>query len=676
MIDVKVGDEIGLRGDRWLVTSCDGVSIVLQCNSDATTIELATSELLADESLIAARANRSLADVRILNQLSPERRRDAEFWYEQMHLVKYGLTSAERARFGDIAVEGTVAERLAMRRDDLRGRGIAVSMSSMWRRYGRFRKLGIVGCADHRGLPGHTRGSGVDARVYACLAKHMRRFEKKSTPSKKQVIEYATEELEEVGVTVPKRSRMYELLKELDRGEHTFGEASTRRSLANSPDRAFGKIRQLYPGQELQLDSTPLDALVLTPDGRTERADLALAIDVATRTIASAILRPKAASSVDATELLTKAMRPMQMHPEWEDAMSWARSILPHDMLPADVLAEHAAARPIIDIRGVFVDRGRIYVSEHFVRVLEMQGMNHRIASPRDPTNKPIVERTLRTIGEDFVRWMTGYKGRAIVHRGSHPEAEPLWPLTLIQPLLDEWVVSVYQPRSHSGLSLDVAPAMPVAPNEMYSGLTEFIPGRVRALTRDEWISLQPCDWRRINRYGINFERLIYDNDGARFHELRRSKSPNRQHDGRWEIRYDPGNMMRIWLRDEERQEWIECKWIRAKDAPTPFALDVLRHVVKLIGDKRHEIDAQVLRKLVDIHKRLGAGPPTNPTPQDKDLKPALEAAARGQTRAALRAVDAPAPEGASEPSERQPRNSAYVPPVQPLSAVRTTDKW
>ena len=42
------------------------------------------------------------------------------------------------------------------------------------------------------------------------------------------------------------------------------------------------------------------------------------------------------------------------------------------------------------------------------------------------------------------------------------------------------------------------------------------------ALTRDEWISMQPHKYRRINRYGINPFKLVYDSDSERFHQMRR----------------------------------------------------------------------------------------------------------------------------------------------------------
>ena len=213
-------------------------------------------------------------------------------------------------------------------------------MATMWRKYTAFQADGVIGCADKRGLPGHLRTSNTNARVYAILNAIRLRHTDKSTPTRKQVIELATAALVDEGVPAPGRSRMYQILNDHDRGMHTFGAATTRRSQASSPDRAYGTVTALYPGQEVQLDATPLDAMVLMADGRIGTVDMALAIDVATRTIGGAILRPNAAKTVDAMELLSKAMIPRTN----------SSRVGPMDVdgpqLPTDAHARRRRARP------------------------------------------------------------------------------------------------------------------------------------------------------------------------------------------------------------------------------------------------------------------------------------------------------------------------------------------
>ena len=99
-------------------------------------------------------------------------------------------------------------------------------------------------------------------------------------------------------------------MNRLDRQRHSFGNATTRRTQANRPDRAYGHQVPSRPGQLVEIDSTPLDVLVLYPDGGSGRVDLTIALDIATRTILAAVLSPVAAKAVDAALMLARAMTP------------------------------------------------------------------------------------------------------------------------------------------------------------------------------------------------------------------------------------------------------------------------------------------------------------------------------------------------------------------------------
>ncbi|GHE76462.1 hypothetical protein GCM10018782_57700 [Streptomyces griseoaurantiacus] len=49
----------------------------------------------------------------------------------------------------------------------------------------------------------------------------------------------------------------------------------------------------MAPGELVMMDSTVLDAFVVLDDGVVERPELTIALDVATRSICAAVLRPK-----------------------------------------------------------------------------------------------------------------------------------------------------------------------------------------------------------------------------------------------------------------------------------------------------------------------------------------------------------------------------------------------
>src|SRR5258708_32332659 len=69
-------------------------------------------------------------------------------------------------------------------------------------------------------------------------------------------------------------------------------------------------------------------------------------IDVATRVVPAAVLRPTT-KSVDASVLLARALTPEPVRPGWPEALKMARSALPYERLLAmDERLENAAARP------------------------------------------------------------------------------------------------------------------------------------------------------------------------------------------------------------------------------------------------------------------------------------------------------------------------------------------
>ena len=71
----------------------------------------------------------------------------------------------------------------------------------------------------------------------------------------------------------------------------------------------FGQLPVAAPGELVQIDSTPLDVLALLDDGVPGRVELTGMIDVATRVVPAAVLRPTT-RSVDAGVLLARALTP------------------------------------------------------------------------------------------------------------------------------------------------------------------------------------------------------------------------------------------------------------------------------------------------------------------------------------------------------------------------------
>ncbi|MFQ6230327.1 hypothetical protein [Nocardia sp. NPDC002869] len=98
-----------------------------------------------------------------------------------------------------------------------------------------------------------------------------------------------------------------------------FGAPSvvTRRQTASAPDRTFTTTTAAHPGEQVQLDATPLEVMAVMDDGVIGRAR---AGDIATHTICAGVLRPVGAKAVDAALLPTRSTGPEPMRPGRDQA--------------------------------------------------------------------------------------------------------------------------------------------------------------------------------------------------------------------------------------------------------------------------------------------------------------------------------------------------------------------
>ena len=279
----------------------------------------------------------------------------------------------------------------------------------------------------------------------------------------------------------PSRATMFRLFSRLSAARHTTGSAATRRSLAGRPQRMFSQAYPAAPGELMEIDSTPLDVLVLLDDGVPGRVELTGMIDVATRTVPAAVLRPST-RSVDASVLLARALTPEPMRPGWPASLAMAHSALPYDrLLGIDERLRHAAARPVIVPDTIVIDHGSVFVSDNFRSSCRHLGISIQPAHLATGSDKPHIEKMFSSLATLFCQFAVGYLGRSADRRGRRVEERPLWSLMQMQDLLDEWLISVWQNRAHDGLRDPLHPQRAFSPNQKYAAL---IRGPHRAAAR------------------------------------------------------------------------------------------------------------------------------------------------------------------------------------------------
>ncbi|MGW3472000.1 hypothetical protein ACWDKQ_26835 [Saccharopolyspora sp. NPDC000995] len=151
----------------------------------------------------------------------------------------------------------------------------------------RYRDQGIWGLVDARYMRKAKPTGNVDARVVAAAVIEAQTGT--STGTKSRAIRQIRQLLEDENgpgvVPMPSQATCYRLLEVLAAGKYSFGSAVTRRQAANKPAGAYTATIAARPGEQVQLDATPLDVMAVMDDGVIGRAELVLSIDIANRTI-------------------------------------------------------------------------------------------------------------------------------------------------------------------------------------------------------------------------------------------------------------------------------------------------------------------------------------------------------------------------------------------------------
>lgn len=457
--------------------------------------------------------------------------------------------------------------------------GRPVSTRTVWRKLRAFKEEGPAGVMDQRSQSART-SRAVDARVVEVLNTVLASRARASTVSKAVLMNRVADLVQRQfgdSVTMPSRATFYRLFEAEDRGRHSFGSAKTRESLALRPEGAFGGRPILRPGEHVQIDTTKLDVLVRIDESRIERPELTVMIDVATRSILAAVLRPVATKSMDLLVVLARALVPYGRRPEGARetrrliSTAWAEDAL----IDQDRYEHFRFQQPFIFPETITTDRGRTYLSAHFHAVCEQLGISLNPAAPYTPTDKAHIERTFGSIASLFLQYATGYVGRSTEYRGRDVDRSSDGILTIaqMQELLEDWVAVHWQTRPHDGLRDPLHPTIVLSPNEMCRAYRHVVPELHVALTREDFIALLPVVHRRINRYGVTIDHRVYDS--KRLAEYRQRLSPVTNMRGRWPIRVDPYNLHVVWL--EVDGEYIPLRWGN-EIHDMPMAGEVWRH--------------------------------------------------------------------------------------------------
>src|SRR6266852_3210546 len=457
---LRAGAEIRLGGQAHTVVAVTGSSARLADVTGQVT-EVCLTRLLSDPGLeLVAGTLAPLPPAGLLEML-PEDVVERARWWER-HIVEVltgrppqaGPGQAARPEYDPSAT--TLRQRELAKVAELEAGGHRVPLSTLQRLRLGYEREGLRALIDGRMTRGTSPAGRVDPRVVEAARQAIGEETDRSTGTVSRLERRTRKILEaEYGPQappMPSQRTFCRLVKRMSAGKHTFGSARTRRSLAKQPAGPFGTVSAARPGEWMQIDSTPLDVRVVLDNGLVDRVELTWMIDVATRTIPAAVLRPTT-KAVDAALLLARSLTPEPMRPGWPDALRMSRSVLPHRRLTEiDDRLEHAAARPVIVPETIVCDHGMVYMSRTFRSACRAMGITFQPSHPGSPWEKGSVETSFSAVGTLFAQYVAGYAGSSVERRGKNAEQDAVWSMTELQELLDEWIVAAWQNRPHDGL--------------------------------------------------------------------------------------------------------------------------------------------------------------------------------------------------------------------------------
>jgi len=480
----------------------------------------------------------------------------------------------------------TQNERVEAKGKELAVLGKPASRATLMRKKTLFLTGGAAALIDNRRDKQIGKFDRADSRVIDTIAAVMARRVNKSTITQSYLLELVEAELTKTYAdarhdgdrpSMPSRASMYRYFRELDRDKHTAGPATTRRSKANTPTHRLQRtFRKLLPGQEVQIDSTPMDILVwvMLKGVRTAvRPTLTIMIDVATRSIIASTIRLVAAKGYDHALLLAQALTPFPDRPDNTMHRALVAASNPGIKLLSQAERLHLeGTRPFIFPRRITTDNGKDFLAPVFTSACRKFGIDIVQSAIHTPTDKAIVERTFQSINTLFTQRQPGYVGNHNVNRGYKVEDEELLELSALVELFDDWVANVWQNRKHSGLTDPFAPNVTYSPNQAYNAAAEYAGVIARPLSRKDFIDLLPIARRKITTTGVQLGNRQYDSADMNAYRSTSSKSP--AHDNKWEVAFNPYDVMHVWVKGRD-DRWIECEWRLADTVGEPHFGDI-----------------------------------------------------------------------------------------------------
>ena len=612
---LTIGSRILYDGENWTVYGFGGADIKLRSSRGKITLiavnELVNSQdfkLLGDKAgVIPSDNNTTFPD-----NVPEEVLRKAQKLLEHLNEIETGYRSGNitTALTIEPKAEYDVSERTLNQRVESKARELAIGVRTLWKFKALYKSYGIYGLCDQRAV--RSKQSRIDPRIISALNETVIAIADLSTVTKQSIVRRAIKLLRErypdEQISFPSTATLNRLIDQETKGKSVFGSAKGRRSIYNRPPTTYRQFSATRPGEMVLIDTTSFDAFAMNPvTFEWIQIQLTIALDLATRSIVGWRFTPVSTKAVDATLLLYDVIRPKPMRKGWPESARWSYVGIPEHIvieLARNNVEDGVANIPILRPDTVVVDHGKIFISQAFKDACVRIGTSLQLARPYTPTDKSHVERIFKTIRENFVMELPGYKGPDIFSRGKNPGAEAYFFLDEIDAEFAEWVATWYQTRYHDGLDLPGLPHLNISPNNMYSeGMGRA--GFVHVVTDENmYYELLPTAWRTIQHYGVELNGLRYDGDILNDFRNKKSEYTGENKD-KWPIRYDPRDLSQAFFFDSQTYRWHVLHWLHSEGDTRPFNEATVGYAKSLVitrqgNPKNSDELAEMLNQLID----------------------------------------------------------------------------
>ncbi|HYS35914.1 MAG TPA: Mu transposase C-terminal domain-containing protein [Pseudonocardiaceae bacterium] len=671
LVVLRPGDWVHFDGGEHQVVAVVGTSVRLRAPAGTESVVLASYLMASPGFMVVGGAPMPRVEpFGLLDGLPEEVLAEAREW--ERHLVEVETGLPLDAGLGVVPrPEYDPAVCSLLQRERAKAAELGVSLRTVEYRRARYVEQGLWGLVDQRATRAWEATGRADARLVAVARQLIDAETHTSTGTRGRLIRRVVKAVEDTYgpgvVPLPGKTTFYKLIDALSTGRHTFASAVTRRQTANRPQGMFRPTFAARPGEQVQIDSTPIDVMVLLDSGMPVRADLTIAVDVASRTICAAVLRPVGTKAVDAALLLARMLVPEPMRPGWAAALRMSASRLPHARLvDVDTRMELAAAKPVIVPDTIVIDGGRVFVSDTFTRACARLGVSVQNCRPGTPTDKGIVEATFDAINTLFCQHVAAYTGSNTTLRGSDVDA--VWTVSDLQDLLDEWLLCGWQQRPHDALRDPYFPRRAISPNDKYAALVAAAGYLPLTLTGEDYLELLPVARRQINDYGIRIDYRTYD--APELGPWRRQHSGNTAKRGLWEVHHDPYDLSQVFVRTPDG--WVTAEWTHLPMISAPFADFTWRHARRLAAQAGRDDtnETEVALVLDELLTRAQAGPPVDKASARVAARTRVAAAAHRPLPPEMSVVDL------DEEDELDEMSTAPVVPMGIFDARAEAERW